>query len=72
MQWKENGVDKSAEVDVGKTVVRELVFADGDVTKEVKFADDGDVTKEVKFAAKRKDNDETVLLNGRKDEEERQ
>ena len=55
VQWKENGVDKSAEVDVGKTVVRELVFADGDVTKEVKFA------------AKRKDNDETVLLNGRKD-----
>ena len=55
MQWKENGVEKSAEVDVGKTVVRELVFADGDVTKEVKFA------------AKRKDNDETVLLNGRKD-----
>ena len=28
VQWKENGVDKSAEVDVGKTVVRELVFAD--------------------------------------------
>ena len=59
MQWKENGVDKSAEVDVGKTVVRELVFADGDVTKEVKFA--------TKSRAKRKDNDDTVLLNGRKD-----
>ena len=37
VQWKENGVDKSAEVDVGKTVVRELVFADGDLRKEVKF-----------------------------------
>ena len=56
VQWKENGMNRSRDIDVGETGTVEIVHSDGDWMQ-----------KEVKFRATRKDNGEAILLNGGKD-----